>query len=443
MKTNKLLFLCTLAASLLLAACGGGPGDAVNALASIEPFLGVGTPPPACDFQNYVSRPCLFSNDHCQPVENATLVFLQANFKWDNPYSCSLPGWDLRVVRDDPSYPSQLQALYQVLEPSVLHFQMPTKLEPNTRYFWQIGPSQYLGGVVDVSNIYEAYFWTGPLCKLSQLKAPVVYSPLNGAEVNDPFPDPALEAAHPGNCAPTAYEYQLSKEPLFNGPLIYWSAFYNHSTLPNLTSPGATGGGGLADCETYFWRLRALNSEGAGPWTETFSFFTDYDNECPSIFDFFPDLYLEEFLFPEPSPYAVPIENANCRLGDTLQHKNVATLFAGKPYKVTAMNPQATYVRIYEAKSAVECWVWVDLVVLGEDLGVKTPEEIFEMVPISQPPPVATPTFTPEPEGPTATPAPQCSDGIDNDGDGHTDYSPTGAGDPQCRTASDNDEANP
>ncbi len=48
----------------------------------------------------------------------------------------------------------------------------------------------------------------------------------------------------------------------------------------------------------------------------------------------------------------------------------------------------------------------------------------------------------------TNTPVlPKCSDGIDNDGDGRTDYQAPNAagasrGDPECRSASDNNEAN-
>ena len=49
---------------------------------------------------------------------------------------------------------------------------------------------------------------------------------------------------------------------------------------------------------------------------------------------------------------------------------------------------------------------------------------------------------------PSATPrvatAPQCSDGVDNDGDGRIDFNAApGVGDRQCRSAADNDEANP
>lgn len=50
----------------------------------------------------------------------------------------------------------------------------------------------------------------------------------------------------------------------------------------------------------------------------------------------------------------------------------------------------------------------------------------------------ATLTPTPRPGGGT----PECSDGIDNDGDGRIDYNPTGSGDRECLSADDNDEAN-
>jgi hypothetical protein len=66
-------------------------------------------------------------------------------------------------------------------------------------------------------------------------------------------------------------------------------------------------------------------------------------------------------------------------------------------------------------------------------------------LPILADPPTPVPSATPRAE-PTSPPAPQCSDGIDNDGDGRTDFV-AGAvgtvGDRQCRSADDNDEANP
>jgi hypothetical protein len=52
------------------------------------------------------------------------------------------------------------------------------------------------------------------------------------------------------------------------------------------------------------------------------------------------------------------------------------------------------------------------------------------------------PRFTPPPSPvPSATPEvlTQCSDGVDNDGDGTTDF----PADRQCRSADDEDEANP
>jgi hypothetical protein len=35
----------------------------------------------------------------------------------------------------------------------------------------------------------------------------------------------------------------------------------------------------------------------------------------------------------------------------------------------------------------------------------------------------------------------QCSDGVDNDGDGLSDYSAAGAGDPECTSSEDDDES--
>ena len=61
-------------------------------------------------------------------------------------------------------------------------------------------------------------------------------------------------------------------------------------------------------------------------------------------------------------------------------------------------------------------------------------------VPTSVPTPVPTPSPTPAPTpAPTPPPTFACSDGIDNDGDGLTDF----PSDPGCSSANDNDEFNP
>jgi hypothetical protein len=64
-------------------------------------------------------------------------------------------------------------------------------------------------------------------------------------------------------------------------------------------------------------------------------------------------------------------------------------------------------------------------------------------VPILPDPPPPTPTSAPPTEPPTPAP-PQCSDGIDNDGDGGIDFRPAGivgGGDRQCTSPDDNDES--
>ena len=63
--------------------------------------------------------------------------------------------------------------------------------------------------------------------------------------------------------------------------------------------------------------------------------------------------------------------------------------------------------------------------------------------PTPSPPPTPTPTPTPTASPtPSPTPIPQCSDEVDNDGDGLTDYGldPL-VNDPECLTPGDNDEA--
>ncbi len=441
MKSNKLLFLCSLAASLLLAACA--PGD--------EPLpTDQEIPQVAC--QGNLPAPIVVS------PKKTLIISPQApyTFTWTFPGNCEPKGYRFQLRK----IPGSSWMIDQVLPGSSTQAIINTPLEPTTTYQWRVSAIPVVFPNNFIPNYSYGTFETGPVCDANNLATP-----------NLTFPDANMmitsqnSGVIPGDdnvalqielnittCVPEYAEFFVSTTPDFSGINYHfnprepqWALAFDKQALDLTSVTGNTVGGypELPNCTTFYWRARVGVGDVFGLYSETRSFFTDFDNECPSILDFFPDLYWEEFLFPEPSPYAVPIENANCRLGDTLQHKNVATLFMGKPYKVIAVHPQFMYVRVHEPASDVDCWVWTDLIMLGFGEKVITPEELKDHVPVILPPPVATPTFTPEPDGPTATPAPQCSDGIDNDGDGLIDYNPTGAGDPQCRNANDNDETNP
>lgn len=142
---------------------------------------------------------------------------------------------------------------------------------------------------------------------------------------------------------------------------------------------------------------------------------------------------------------AIPQQNVNCREGNGSVFEIADTLNEGEEYSLIGRGFDNLWVLFVGPSFQEICWAFVDNLIL-EINGEPTPiEEIPEsLLPFVNYPPTPTPsptaTFTPEPDRTeTFTPlVPQCSDGIDNDGDRLVDLA-----DKQCRNANDNDESKP
>ncbi|MEX1071520.1 MAG: M4 family metallopeptidase [Anaerolineales bacterium] len=141
----------------------------------------------------------------------------------------------------------------------------------------------------------------------------------------------------------------------------------------------------------------------------------------------------------------IPVQNANCRLGpSSTAFENVDILFMGAEYTPMAQGPDQMWLLFDGPDYDGNCWVFVESLDLfcgaaAVEIGDTSPclllVERYPPFPTLTP----TPTFTPEPGEPTSTPAaplPECSDGIDNDGDGDIDMA-----DGRCVDPSDNDES--
>ena len=140
---------------------------------------------------------------------------------------------------------------------------------------------------------------------------------------------------------------------------------------------------------------------------------------------------------------AVPSQNVNCRQGpSSTLFESVDILFMDMEYVPLARGRDNAWVLFDGPDYDGNCWVF------AENLDFFLNEEPIDLVDISEellpfaaypdiPTPTPTPTFTPTPN-PTFTPTPfrpQCSDGIDNDGDGDIDMA-----DGRCVDANDNSE---
>ncbi|MEX1248700.1 MAG: zf-HC2 domain-containing protein [Anaerolineales bacterium] len=139
---------------------------------------------------------------------------------------------------------------------------------------------------------------------------------------------------------------------------------------------------------------------------------------------------------------AIPVQIANCREGNGTGFEVDDTLNEGESYEPNARGFDNLWVRFLGPVTENQCWVYVANLEFFVNNSLVAIEEVPEtLLPYTSYPATPTPSptssFTPEPA------APECSDGMDNDGDGRVDYDPTGAGDRECRNANDNDETNP
>ena len=240
-----------------------------------------------------------------------------------------------------------------------------------------------------------------------------------------------------GDCAPLAFEYQASGNPDMTAP--FYNIFRGDESGVGITPFSNEGPLQTVDPDQcYYWRARALASDGSGPWTEIQ--LISSDNGCEQV----ATATSAEAL----TPYAVATRDTNCRASDYNDSANIGTIKEGQQALILAVNPQGTYVRVEEPNFQVHCWVWVDLVDLK--LGTETiyPDDLIGLVSIQQAPaPTSTPTSTSSGGGSGGgASTPQCSDGVDNDGDGKADYyagavPPAGVGDAQCSSPTDNDES--
>jgi hypothetical protein len=184
----------------------------------------------------------------------------------------------------------------------------------------------------------------------------------------------------------------------------------------------------------YLIQVRALSGDLAGTFAEANVFVGNLGEETASA-----DEGLEGTPEGELQLVAIPIQNVNCRYGNSNQFEIADTLFEGQAYRPDARGNDNLWVRFLGPVAQVQCWVFVD------NLDLLLNDEIVELVNVTEAllpyasypattTPSPTPTFAPEPSA-TAAPRPQCDDGIDNDGDGDIDMA-----DGRCLSPDDDSE---
>jgi hypothetical protein len=146
-------------------------------------------------------------------------------------------------------------------------------LSPKTEYWWKVAAiTEQPGRILYGEYSSPRRFYTGPVCSPSALASATLQSPTDGATISTPLP---LFEWNNGNldCFPGGYRIDLSTSSDFVDPSLSGGTG-NPSTdwLP---------GEDLSDCTQYFWRVAPIVETTLGPYSETWTFNTDFASSCP------------------------------------------------------------------------------------------------------------------------------------------------------------------
>lgn len=153
-------------------------------------------------------------------------------------------------------------------------------LSNNTVYYWRVNASNSAG-----TGPFSAV-WRFRTVVSPPVAAPILISPPNGA--NNQTLTPLLDWNDVFGAA--GYRVIVSTDSLFNTQLIDTTLNQSEFTVP----PGR-----LTGSTTYYWRVRAFNSGGFGPWSVTWRFSTMLIGIEPSG-SIIPDRFMLYSNYPNP-----------------------------------------------------------------------------------------------------------------------------------------------
>jgi len=354
---------------------GGAPGEFSVGLLF---FTG-----PRCD-DSTLPAPLLSS-----PANGQVLDSLLPTFHWVNLAGC-LPEHYRIEVSTDPAFGPE--TMVDRTGPDTT-LSLISPLASATQYWWRVTPL-----VSGLSGRHSPIFtfFTGPVCDAAGLVAPSLLSPVSGEMIPDPRS--TLRWAHPASCIPLSYRVDLSRDPSFatgnvggytDDPTTVWAAR-------------------LRDCQAYYWRVQPIVASGAGPFSETRSFFTNASAPvaCSPEADL---LGIGTPTLPTPPGPALPpigpgtpamepvsltlTGDANCRQGPGTTYPIVISLAQGDNLSAEGRNAESTWWYAL-LNSASHCWVSEAVVELtGGDPSLLP---IIAALPLPATP-TPTPTRTPTP----------------------------------------------
>ena len=247
---------------------------------------------------------------------------------------------------------------------------------PATKMWWRV--SAYADGTWGPTGT-EHFFYTAPACEGTDMVAPTLVSPADGAVVT--AADQVLEWSWPPlSCVPDDYHVLVAEDPAFT------ILFDDHiGTAANWTLYGHLDP--FVDCQTYYWRV-AMHHEGFdGTYSPTWSFTVDLTGTCG--LSGMPGMSKGNFF---------------CRAGTYEWFDPLWTIEPDHRLLAIARNPQSTYLqlKILDQDTSkpyipeIKCWVYMGHINPGWPESPEGYEFDIESLPIIEPPDACQPYLGPE-----------------------------------------------
>jgi hypothetical protein len=243
-------------------------------------------------------------------------------------------------------------------------------------------------------------FVVGPACESTSLIAP------------DPvWPDGRIEYLYffvwdysDPTCTPEGYAFQMSSNPEFTDLII--------NTREADPIKGHYAGNMVEKCDTYYWRVAAIDGPSDSPWSEITSFYVDKYGDClpqvavsDDVIELAPfcgdgevngdeqcdgdDLtmclstqvckdcqciyQISEVEFCEYRP----LQNTNCRTSDFKESDLLRSITTEDAVALLALNPEYTH-GLFKLADGSQCWIWLGLMEGEENPFGNCPVEIID-----------------------------------------------------------------
>lgn len=191
---------------------------------------------------------------------------LQPSMQWFYPEDCEPDGYQLEIAEQGDFNSPAL--IVEIVGSGQVPWTLIQPLQEATLYRWRVA--------AEVGGQTSAYspalnFWTGPVCTLGELNAPLLIDPPSGAIIQDDSPELSWEYSNSA-CVPEGYHFEVASDLQFSnlklsgdgpGP---WTSF--ETAVPF-----------LEDCGLYYWWV-AAQSMGILSEHNLSLFYTDFSGNC-------------------------------------------------------------------------------------------------------------------------------------------------------------------